>query len=596
MEIIGSWKQPLEDVLLLKLKREDMSLEELAKIRNAIEMLDGAGISEKIPALLEEKTKQLDVRYEEALKKTQKSLSKQSVMQGIKELEQLGGYRDSEKEIENANLRLKKLKKIPVLIGAAAALVVAAIIAVLVGISSAKVKRVFEEIAQTQTLAEAGKNDEAIEELSRLLREETLHTDHYKNMFTVTKTMLETTLQKQGPDAALELCKKLDANISDVVDYEQVKATTEQCLELKAKEATFDAALSLCDEVYESSKSIIDRDTFWDYASSQIANSEFPALERWAIMCSLQDKKSVSIIKEEGQMLVNECMEQLTKEVMNGDAQNLQGWARQLRLFGSGYPADPDIVLHFLYAIKENGEDLDKLFPEGILLDIPVAQYVTKIRNIIDEDKDGEEKERVYPDISTFLPVRIVEKEDPMMYFANDSSLSDLKYAISRMQSEEEHYEVWLLTDFLFKIPDGMRPEIFSDCKSLICMQIQYINTGSVSEVTTTKDGTKRSESTKSYPYYSALELVTAYELDNSDAYYVFNVVDLNDPIASNSTWLRKQHDILNILKKENMLGDFERAELYKTYKEVIENVREYRLAFIIGAFNMEGDESNDAE
>ena len=157
MEIIGSWKQPLEDVLLLKLKREDMSLEELAKIRNAIEMLDGAGISEKIPALLEEKTKQLDVRYEEALKKTQKSLSKQSVMQGIKELEQLGGYRDSEKEIENANLRLKKLKKIPVLIGAAAALVVAAIIAVLVGISSAKVKRVFEEIAQTQTLAEAGK-------------------------------------------------------------------------------------------------------------------------------------------------------------------------------------------------------------------------------------------------------------------------------------------------------------------------------------------------------------------------------------------------------------------------------------------------------
>lgn len=557
MAIVENWAQPLEDVLQKKLNKNDSSFEELTSLETVVGVLYGTNPPEQLRDLLERRKQELPARYVSALKKAEKGQTKDTVEKGIRELEKLGGYEEAPQKIEAARKRLLQLQKRKKILIAVASAAVVMFFPIYTFIGSLSIKQTKEQLAQIQLQAEAGETAEALAALESLVEQ-----------------------------------KKINVQL-----YESASAVTAIILEKKAENEGFASALALFQDLKNTMPNTPDDGRFSDYAAAGLVNEDLPASERWAAFCVLQELDKAGIVPdfsyENIRDLLEACLNELSSELETGSGRDMKEWAESQSEALNDTLVDPNTALRFLYALNGAGYDVYELLPKGILLDLPVASKVTGLLNANGEDADD------VVDMSTVLPVYIQEEDSYERKSIHEHSSFDngsfgdygLKKTISEMQANDDHYNVWLLTEYLFRIPEEMLPDSFDDCHSLLSMQTIYYHSGSIEH-----RSSQELSINEYYPFFTALDIVAVYDQGDPSRSECFYIEKHPAKVEDDAWFNSHKSNSSSLLSAENMLGEFDMETLKNKYNECIENIGLLRFYWMFDSGNAGEGGTNESE
>ena len=240
MAIVPNWAEPLKESVLKPLPRVGLTYGQFEEIRKNAALLDGSPVSEELAQRLAQQLERFEQRYQSALKELE-SDSISTVENGIRELFPLEGYKDCPQKIAEARERVARMQKAQeeldrrkrrrnTLIGLAAALAAALVIAILVIQSNAADKAVRAKIADIQVMADAGQNDEALAAITALISDGKMG-DQFPEMYDVTETVLENTASGEGFSAAFALYDSIRASMPDAIQTHVFDAYAESKLE-----------------------------------------------------------------------------------------------------------------------------------------------------------------------------------------------------------------------------------------------------------------------------------------------------------------------------------------------------------------------------
>lgn len=265
----------------------------------------------------------------------------------------------------------------------------------------------------------------------------------------------------------------------------------------------------------------------------------------------------------------------LEDRIRAGESVDAAAWMAEQTPSMETLRIDPDSALRLLYVLNEAGQDAAGLFPDGILIYFPIASKVCDLR----EDLiNGKEPDRA-PDMMKVLPVFVAEKDtysgDPIYNITSILELT-MENDVKTRQEDEACYEVRLLPEYLFRLPEASRPASMEECGSLLCMQNTYFYTGNIYHHSTlSRLGL---DSVSNYrPYYSALDMIAIYETAENGVNESISV-QVHEPKVQDHDWFEKNKDSGNLFTAENMLGSFDNEKLREDYDRIVDEFELVRL------------------
>ena len=638
MAIVSNWSDPLEASVKRLLKKPDLSLEEIREIEKITELLEGAPVSEDLRKTIDDCMEGLEERYLKAVELTEKYSSVNVIEEGITKLKELGSYKDAPAKIEKAQNKIIKLKKRPVKIMLAAMAVIAVLAAGFAIYWNNENKNTKEQLVSAQQQANAGNNGEAIEILTELDGKGRT-AEKFPEMGDVVETVLENTWTKEGGTAAFNLYDSLRDTIPGAFRKDEFYAFADANLFMEpviSPKEKWDLLLRLKESYQTEISDEQQKKIFLDYVASLDEAQIWPAVYKarldhtveipdemlnntyqehlqnvsaetaWDELYTCQDDDMLEKLSEESRSQVENAMLQLlTEELTSEKKRDLSKWAEDNRLMMDQMKADPDIALRFLYALHDHGYDIEKLFPDGVLVDIPIAASVmnlTKNLTIV-----GQEMQ--WPDMTTLLPVSVTERnqwEGRAIYRMSESSSHSLIERVEEMQASNDHYDVRLLTQYLYSMDESRLPASYAECESLLCMQNTYLMTSSV--YTESKNSIYNSYSNNDYlssllgkktdykPVFSALDMITVYSISDTRASLCVSA-KVNPAQAEDDEWFEAHRTTSGWEDESNMLGVFDRDALKNNYEQIVEESGYIELAVILAnSGEMESPEAIGSE
>ena len=676
MAIVPNWSQPLVDCAMKMMSKSEISFGDLERIKQIAALLDGVPNCMNISGGLAQVTDRVEKRYQAAVKTLQDATSSHELEGALKQMDSLKGYKEAERFLQEGRGRFETLKaqeaaklaaarKRKRLIMVAAAVVVIAIISGLILHNQAQNRRVLARIAEAQSLADSGKNEEAIEAVTALVQDGKTGTS-YASLYTVTETVLETTAASEGYESAFALLSQLRDDISGAVQdgafdgyaRDQLKAdalspaerwdlllmlngrhtsvpdgTAEDVVKdymaaLPADEAWEVAATAVEGELLRSYSDVASnafesaianasgtrsweiaqravnlkiaktsddtvRSAYQGYIASLTPEEAWPVVyaarrddtmsvedelfnsaysahiqglapeEAWTEYTGFaEDDMQKSIPDASKRQVLGGMLNQLTAELNAADHRDMAAWVQENRSAMDSIHAEPEGVLAFVYALESAGYDVAELFPDGIMVDVSVASQVRKLFGRILNSNES----TVVPNTTTVLPVSISEYAN----LTNISSIlsNDVDTRVAQEQMKDSHYRVRLLTQYLFRIPENMRPATFRECTALLCMQNTYQCAGTISHSTGYGSITNTSYS----PFFSDIDMVTIYDLSDDSCgmrlYTKVNPADVED-----DTWFNAHKKDNYVLLTMHMTGGSDQEALRQSYEEIVDNV-----------------------
>ena len=576
MAVAGDWQKPLaESVKRVLYRNRILNQDELAEAQRALAMLepDTEGVAEAV-AQLENKTGQLEKEYREAADQAENSTERHGTEKGVERLEKLNGYKESAAKIAIGKERISRMlaeeaaeaerqrrrarkKKIIGIAAAVAAVAVLAIILTVNGIQ--RNKKISELKVQAQTLIDEGKERE-VPEVLKALDDLNVPTEE---QFSLSRAALESAAKREG----------------------------------------FREAFRLCDEMKKSAAYSVDPKGFCSWADEQLKAGTLTPEDGWAVAVNgLENNRFTG----EDPIAADACEAYAAKAITDAEEGrgDLAAWTGEMGPYLETIAIQPETALRLCGAMEKNGQDPVAVFPDGILIGLPVGASASGINARFGE-KEG--TEHPYPDTSRILSVSIKEKatagDGKDIYEKTYRSAEKLNEGIGEVQADDSHYEVRLLTRYLKAIPEEIRPATFAECTAVIAMQESYFMNGYAY-----KTETRSSPSSPNYPnlpnlpnagtyssllrgmssstsdyrgYFTAMDMQVMYDLRDPEKATVLACTP-HTPVIAGEGWFDKHKDDWSLYTEENMLGVHDTAQLKKDYQETIENILLY--SALIGA------------
>ncbi len=288
-------------------------------------------------------------------------------------------------------------------------------------------------------------------------------------------------------------------------------------------------------------------------------------------------------------------MSLLTRDLQQGHRVDVRGWLGQQQPSLTSLAVDPESALQLVNALEKAGYDPVELFPDGILISLPVAEKVRALVNDLVNEKNPDH----VPDMSAVLPVSIVENDRVSgipIYEQSQTIEMLLNDAIMRRQTNDANYQVRLLPDALLRLPKSARPAQYSECKSLLCLQNVYLYAGSIYQSNSMPS--ILDSSLPSYrPFFSALDMVAVYELADGGASECLYVQQHPAQVADEAWFQENKHRALSLFTDRNMLGSFDNDALKAQWDDFLDTFELLRVYMLIDTTNPEvEDAANDAD
>ena len=652
MPIVKNWTEPLERAI--KAKLSSTFKKDYATLRQAQQMaalLDGATQSDDLAKSLEKYAGELESEYQTIVEAVRQGNSPGKVEENVKRLEAFRGYKEAEAIIAEGRERAARLrqeeadrakasKKRKTRVFLAVAAVAVAALAFFIVRGTLTYRRIEGRIAEARAMVDAGKRTDAVDVVSTLAGEGVTGQEH-PSLYEVTEAMLEGTAADEGYDAAFELFDRLLEDMPDTVDKDGFRTfasarVTDTSLETAQRWTLFnhmmrrdmnvsgfdkdDATALVLD--YASTLSPVEAwpvirnaragnvghitdvqlsEAFMAYAPHVPADGAFDAIMDDVLRATLP----ASAVAEVG----GACLDLLSDELSTADHRDMQEWVSAHWDILEGCNIGPDHALRFLYALHGAGYDVVSLFPDGMKVDIPLA---SNMQHLIDKLR-GNASEGAIPDMRGVLPLSIVEDDhydNRSIYNIKDTLSTMLDSKITKMQADDAHYTVRLLTRYLFDIPEELRPATFADCTSVLCMQQTYLPGGHIYQTITTESRYSRGGSSlpdlgSSLPglgsttyrvFFSALDMTTVYDLSDPDASEAISVNVHEAKVSDEAYFEANKDNDYALYTADNMLGVFDNAKLRADYETTINNVEELNLYILLNRIGNEGENTNDAD
>ena len=540
MGFVEEWQKPLEEALEKMLRGPGLSAKELEEVRQTMGRMD---CSQKLTELLELKEKQQDQEFMEVAAQIEHGSDSAVIAAARDKMMRLSGYKNADEKIALAEKRIKELKaveliqeqrkakrarKITIIAAAVFAVCFAAGIAVLIVRGQQRSKKI-EEI-KTQILAMIDQGNEA--EIGDLLKDLT----------------------------------DLNAGRNDLYEV------SEKALESVAGREGFAAAFALRDALAEEVDGAVDADAFGKWADEQFTSGAVSPEEGWVIA---QDALATERLKETSEVVVNAfnaCLESVLEKAQSGDTGDLMTWISGQKTYMTSLPVNPDLAIKACRTIDEAGNDSAAVFPDGILVDIPVGSNVAKLNEWL----GIEDNSYTSPNMTKMLPVSIVEKQKSSVLDMCDMpypSEAELISAIEDLQKRDAHYTVMFLPKYYKSMPEDLRADTFAECTCLVAMQKSYYLRGCTYKEET--KGTSFSKRTSDYRgYFTAVDCVAFYDPANPE-YFMNYSLEAHEPIVAMKGWYdaNKNSSDLIFNASSYMLGAHDDEALNAEYEKAIENL-----------------------
>lgn len=554
MAVVTDWQTPLEEALINVLNSRELSAATLNEAHRILSLLDSSsdGIP-RIRTLLEEKTKELEDDYQEAVKNIETGTSQHFVQQGIDTLKRIGNYKESTAKINLGEDRLRQqaeekrrqeeeqachLRKIKLISICTAVAVIIVIAGYLKNDKDQNQRRILEMKAQVQSM-----------------------------------------IDQDSPREIIPLLKTLDEN---GVPAEEIYILSEAALEHVAWHDSFAAAFDWETELEKTVPSTVSSDRFYAWAYQQLSNGCLPVNEGWYVATYGMNNGRLKTTDTGVLSAYNSCLNDATSKAELYADTDMKKWVRTFRPYFTEISADPETALRLCYALEHAGYNLAELFPDGIAINVPVGASVSTFTTTTGNSN-------LIPDMTRSLPVSIIERthnssEIPMFQYSY-TNLNALEQDIQKLQAEDSHYSVMLLPQYLKAIPEEVRAENFSQCTCLVAMQQTYLLCGYT--YTTNQYGNSRrtynkylSTYTTNYRgHFDAVISTVFYDMREPDHYVLINA-QKSEPIISAEGWYDKHKNdkYSNLYTAENTLGVHDTKKLRTNYEDVINNLELYQL------------------
>ena len=548
------WQKPLEESLETILHNPDATVKDLEEVRRALSMLcDGESVKSLYDQVDDVFRKRADA-FREYSEQVKNGKTLEEVRNAIKNIQALDVYEDKteilrlgeerteafqeqERNEEKAKeIRLKKRKRNIFI--AVIACIFAAVLAWNL-YSKQRTAKLNEMKEQLQVLVSEGNNSEIVGQLAEM--EDYFSTDNDK--YSLYETVLEEVAGNHGFATAFEL--------QDMLDSED-------------------------ESVHLNSHLSFDR-----WAEGQMNDSSLSPEESWIIaMHSLElerMKSSDYMIVKAFTALLGTIAEDAEQD--NSDSHSdIKNRIQEIQPYLATVPVDPDPALQLCYSLESSGMDLKELFPEGILVDIPLGASVSALNENI---QSGGENVSGIPDMSKMLPISLVESTSDAagdeIYNVEVGKQETLVNWIRRTQKEDNHYTIKLLPEYLMRIPEKMRAGSFDECTSVVTMQQLWVMAGWIYTTVSTDFGyaIPHTENKDYRGYFMAMDCVSVHDLSAPDKYELFEL-EVHDPKFSDVEWYEMNKYKSEIYAPEYMLGEHDLEWLKKKYERTINDLTVY--------------------
>ena len=646
MPIVENWSEPLERAIEAKLSSSvNRNYETLRQAQQLAALLDGAKQSGDLARRLEEYARDLESEYQATVEAIRQSTSAQKAEEGVRRMEAFRGYKDADAVIAEGRERAERLsreeaaraealKKRNMLIYLSIAAVAVAALAFVIVHGMQVNRRIEGRIAEVRAMVDEGRREDAIDALAALAGDKITGQEH-PTLYAVTESMLESAAAEEGYDAAFGLCDRLLESAPDAVDRDGFQSfVSAQVADTSLAPAR---RWMLLDQLTRRDMSVsgLDRDAMTalvlDYAATLSPLEAWPVVRdaRAGNLGRITDDQlseaftayarqapadeALDVLIDDAGLLAGlpqsagteaegACLDLLSDELSAADHRDMQEWVSAHWDILEGCNTGPDHALRFLYALHGAGYDVASLFPDGMKVDIPLASNMLRL---VDRLR-GNISEGAIPDMSGVLPLSIVEDDsynNRSIYDITDTFSTMLDSKITKMQADDAHYTVRLLTQYLFDIPENMRPATFADCTSVLCMQQTYLPAGNIYRTITTESRYSRAGSalpslddTTYRDFFSALDMTAVYDLSDRDACEALTVRLGNAKVDDEAYFNANKSKGAALYTADNMLGVFDTDALKEDYKLLIDNVENLNLYVLLNRIGNEGENTNDAD
>ena len=319
-----------------------------------------------------------------------------------------------------------------------------------------------------------------------------------------------------------------------------------------------------------------------------------PVETAWAEIDTYREDGLLSVLPRDAlSQLGGAYLDGVAAELVSGAGPDVTDWASAQRTNLETVPIDPDAALRFVYALNSAGCDVDTLFPQGICVNIPVAARVCGLTN----DLVRSATHTGVPNMSVVLPVSIVEQNvysGKRIYNITAMMEQRLNESVAKRQGNDAAYVVRLLPKYLFRLPEDSRPASFADCTGLICMQQSYLYSGRILHETKNQFQTFLNTSTY-YPYFTALDMVSAYDLGNESLRECISLEQHPAQVEDNK-WFEMNKNTGYLFTDSNMLGSFDAVALEESYSQAVDQIEVIRVIMLINHSNQTEENTDEAD
>ena len=157
-------------------------------------------------------------------------------------------------------------------------------------------------------------------------------------------------------------------------------------------------------------------------------------------------------------------------------------------------------------------------------------------------------------------------------------------------ERDDQSYEVRLLPEYLFRLPEDMRPADQAHCGSLLAMQKSYLLAGTITSTNTTTYGSVTTSSTTTYyPFFSALDVVAVYDLaDPASGAHLYR--KLNAAQVEDDEWFESHKTSSETSQFSNRAGHFDEEALKAAYEEYVDEPGYLALAVYLNGMDLSED------
>ncbi|MGN0793165.1 MAG: hypothetical protein ACI4MG_01685 [Aristaeellaceae bacterium] len=616
------WAENLKNSLLDALRQPELSYHEFEKVRASAANLDGLPCMEELSRALTGKLVYFEQCYQAALHRmTYGSIS--AIEDGIRALAPLDGYKDAHQKLaegqerivqlrqEEENRKVRRRKLITRICLAAVLMLVLAVAGVTMNTYLRK-RAAKDAVAGAQALADAGQYADAIAAITVLIEDgETVEqcpelynvagailessaaaddaafaTDNWKLLLLLQSKKQSVASDKIIAETYLTSLPDADAGVAAIsvvykgflnADHPTVLQALERSLEAQTPKNAWKLAQRA------ASQGIIDRNSETLYNAYVRYTNDVDEAEAWNALLSLKRDKALDTLPQEIISLAagNHLRAAWAEVAANATQQEVQAWATQQMSWMTAIPPAPDTALQLVYTLNDAGYDVAAIFPEGIPVAIPMADRILALLAAISSNESEADRK---PNLTTVLPVSVTQSMltsgATTTYSAPSKSM--LNAAVEDYQQSDDSYDVRLLPEYLFLLPEDARPATFAQCGSLMCMEYVYSYTSIIESVQQTTRGSEIiSQYSTFYPAFTALDLIAFYDLTDSslDAHCWWNATQ---PKVDDEDWFSQYQDSGIVQREEYRVASHDRQATEEAFSTFVSSFDSLRFLFML--------------